>query len=319
MKYTNGLKGLRMDNNYIPNTSAIPNVLFDYWMNLLSPAEFKVLMCVARKTYGWHKNNDLISIKQIEKMTGLHRSGIIKNVDALVERGLLNKVKSKTTNGDDAPNRYEINVYCVGGDSLLSRLGVVYSVDYGVVYSVDPQKKDYTKENIQNNTPPIPPQNNAASAVIAASAAGECAGLYSNKKTKREKPDFSPKVREVANQMLNLLLKNCPVYRPPSDLTKFLTHVQDIIEKDQQDASTVLVTFEWAVSDNEKRGDFSGWQGIIATNSKGGRSTTPAEVFRKHFSKIHSQMNSKPKRRFAANSDQNAALEAMEEMNKRAL
>ena len=56
-------------NNYIPNTSAIPNVLFDYWMEKLSPAEFKVLLCIARKTYGWHKDNDLISIKQIEKMT----------------------------------------------------------------------------------------------------------------------------------------------------------------------------------------------------------------------------------------------------------
>lgn len=151
--------------------------------------------------------------------------------------------------------------------------------------------------------------------------AAKAADVSENKssKSKREKPDFSPKVREVANQLLNLLLKNCPVYRPPSDLTKFLTHVQDLIEKDKQDPDLVIKTFEWAVSDNEKRGDFSGWQGIIASNTKGGRSTTPVEIFRKHFAKIHSQMRARPKRKFAASSDQNAAMEAMEEMNKRAL
>lgn len=133
-------------NLYIPNTSAIPNILFDYWMFKLSPAEFKVLMCIARKTYGWHKNNDQISIRQIEKMTGLHRSGIIKNIDSLTTLGLLNKIKSKTSDGDDAPNRYEVNVYCVEGGSLQNRLGVGESVDPPVVYSVDPQKKDLTKE-----------------------------------------------------------------------------------------------------------------------------------------------------------------------------
>lgn len=154
---------------------------------------------------------------------------------------------------------------------------------------------------------------------LAAGAASASEDKSSKQKSKREKPDFSPKVREVANQFINLLHKHCPVYRAPSDLTKFLTHVQDIIEKDKQDVDTVIKTFEWAVSDNEKRGDFSGWQGIIATNNKGSRSTTPAEVFRKHFSKLHSQMNSRPKRKFAASSDQNAALEAMEEMKRTAL
>jgi hypothetical protein len=169
-------------------------------------------------------------------------------------------------------------------------------------------KKDYKKES--NTSLKVPKE-----------PAAEAADVSGNKssKSKREKPDFSPKVREVANQLLNLLLKNCPVYRPPSDLTKFLSHVQDLIEKDKQDPELVIKTFEWAISDNEKRGDFSGWQGIIASNTKGGRSTTPVEIFRKHFAKIHSQMGARPKRKFAASSDQTAAMEAMEEMNKRAL
>lgn len=136
-------------NNYIPNTSAIPNILFDYWMNVLTPAEFKVLMCIARKTYGCHKDCELISLKKIEKMTGLHKSGIIKNIDRLMDAGLLNKFKPKTSNGDDVPNKYGINVYCVEGGSLQNRLPAVDSVDT--------QKKTHKKENIQNNSPAISP------------------------------------------------------------------------------------------------------------------------------------------------------------------
>ena len=138
-------------------------------------------------------------------------------------------------------------------------------------------------------------------------------------KRKKASPDFSPKVREVANQMINLIVKYNPVYRPPADLSKFLYHVAQMIETDKQDPAVLLKAFEWGVADNEQRGDFNGWQGIICTNNKGGKITTPAEIFRKHFSKIHSQMNSRPKRKFAAGTDLDAAMEAMEEMNKRAL
>lgn len=166
-----------MDNPYIPNTSAIPNIIFDYWMFHLSPAEFKVLMCIARKTYGWHKTIDRISIKQLEKMTGLHRSGIIKNLHNLIEIGLINKTKNKTPDGDDGPNEYEINVYCVGGGSALNRPGVVDSIDHGVVDSVDPQKKDYTKERLTKEYTPQSPHKISSKKQDSANA--ECVGVSS--------------------------------------------------------------------------------------------------------------------------------------------
>ena len=137
-----------MSNPFIPNTSAIPNILFDVWMNKLSPAEFKVLMCVARKTYGWHKHIDTISLQQIENCTGLSRKGVIKTIEALIGHGLIIKIKSKTSYGDDAPNQYEINVNCMGGGSELNPPQVVNSVHHPVVNSVHPQKKDITKERL---------------------------------------------------------------------------------------------------------------------------------------------------------------------------
>lgn len=138
-------------------------------------------------------------------------------------------------------------------------------------------------------------------------------------KKSKASPEFSSKVREVAKEMIDLISKHNPVYRPPPDLTKFLYQVAQMIEVDKQDPAVLLKTFSWGVADNEQRGDFNGWQGIICTNNKGGKVTTPAEIFRRYFSKIHAQMTSRPKRKFAAGTDLDVAMEAMEEMNKRAI
>src|SRR5574338_299545 len=83
-----------MTNVYIPNSAAIPNILFDYWMSRLSPAEFKVLMAIARKTYGWNKQKDRISLRQLTELTGLHKNGVIKATERLAEIGLVLKLKN---------------------------------------------------------------------------------------------------------------------------------------------------------------------------------------------------------------------------------
>lgn len=148
-----------MNNPYKPNTAPIPNILFDYWMAKLTPGEFKVLMAIARKTYGWHKVRDRISLKQITDLTGLHRTGVIKALDNLIDCGLILKFKRKDDfDGGDLPNEYEINTDCKEGvennegGSIPSRPPPVDSVDYPPVDSVDPQKTLYTKDTIQKGS-----------------------------------------------------------------------------------------------------------------------------------------------------------------------
>ena len=137
---------------YEQNYTQIPNVIFDYWMEVLTPAEFKVLCCIARKIFGWHKSQDKISLKQIQKMTCLSRQGVIKAISKLIEYQLVMKISSFTEDGDQAANLYTIHVHCIGGGSQLSLLGVVNSVDQGVVNSVDPQKKDSLQETTTTTT-----------------------------------------------------------------------------------------------------------------------------------------------------------------------
>jgi len=138
------------------NSTQIPNIIFDYWMEKLTPAEFKALLCICRKTYGWHKARDSISITQIQKLTGLSRRGIFYSLTRLQEWGLVKKDMAKTELGDNDTNFYEIHLEMSPGGGALSAPGVVNSVHHGVVHSVHLQKKEITKERLtkEDSAPP---------------------------------------------------------------------------------------------------------------------------------------------------------------------
>lgn len=70
-----------------PNTTQIPNVILDEWMAELTPAEFKVIMLIARQTYGWHKDTDRISYTQLIDKTGYGADTITVAVKALRASG----------------------------------------------------------------------------------------------------------------------------------------------------------------------------------------------------------------------------------------
>jgi len=81
-----------------PNFTQTPNVIFEYWMPLLNGAEFKVLCCLARKIFGWHKADyrDRISLSQIEKMTGLTRPSVTLAVKVLEKHNLIKRFVTGT-------------------------------------------------------------------------------------------------------------------------------------------------------------------------------------------------------------------------------
>ncbi len=95
--------------NVLPSDSTlIPNIIFDEFMKELSHAEFKLLICILRKTYGIGKTRAPISLYEMEKMTTLSRSGLSGCLNTLVYRGYILRFKSKTPTGNNAINEYEI-------------------------------------------------------------------------------------------------------------------------------------------------------------------------------------------------------------------
>jgi len=60
----------------------------------LSPNEWRTLMALIRKTYGYRKARDRISISQFQSLTGLDRKNQVKALKSLEGKGIILKEKS---------------------------------------------------------------------------------------------------------------------------------------------------------------------------------------------------------------------------------
>ena len=50
---------------YVPNSTQVPDTLFDELMAELSGAELKVVLYIIRRTFGFKRQSDTISINQL--------------------------------------------------------------------------------------------------------------------------------------------------------------------------------------------------------------------------------------------------------------
>jgi len=181
-----------------PNYTQVPNCFFDYWMAQLSHAEFKVLMCVARKTFGWHKTSDGISLSQIVKMTGTSKQGAINAINIIISKGLIEKTRNASKEHGYEATGYRIIVHVPkeeddegqlsGHPSQVNRQGLVQPVDRGLVQPVDIQKKDFSKEK-----EPLREYSDTAAPVAA--VAPDVPSLAKPKRKRSEKVIRAPHVK----------------------------------------------------------------------------------------------------------------------------
>lgn len=74
-----------------PGYTQVPNVLFDEIMPVASAAEWKVTSAIARVTFGWGKEERLLSNADLEALTGLSRPSVIKGAREAEERGFVGR------------------------------------------------------------------------------------------------------------------------------------------------------------------------------------------------------------------------------------
>jgi len=81
-----------------PNYTQIPNAIFDLMSDEkahVTEAELRVILAIARKTFGWHKKRDKISLTQLEKLTALSRPSVKAGIDAAIARGIVRRTPDK--------------------------------------------------------------------------------------------------------------------------------------------------------------------------------------------------------------------------------
>lgn len=103
-----------------PNTTSFPDVLLDRVMAHVSGAEFKVLAYVVRRTFGFKKNSDTISLDQIchgitrrdgstlDEGTGLTRKTAIAALKGLEEKGVITVQRRSSPTKGNLPSSYAL-------------------------------------------------------------------------------------------------------------------------------------------------------------------------------------------------------------------
>lgn len=103
-----------------PNYTRIPNIILDEHMAALTPAELACILYICRRTDGFHRHADAISIEQfstgiktadgrvIDGGTGLSAATVKRALKSLEERGLIVRDRRTRKSGGSAPTVYAL-------------------------------------------------------------------------------------------------------------------------------------------------------------------------------------------------------------------
>ena len=213
---------------FIPNAFQIPNSVIDELLAKLTCAELKCYLFVVRKTKGWNKESDSISISQFMEVTGLSNRSVITACESLVEMGLLER-----SGGERKLNIYSVKAFEMSqtGEKT-SPTGENFS-QTGEKSSSDLVKKVHTQNNNKNTI-----QNNNTSSSEKNFQTGQRVKKYS----------FSPDDMRTAEWIFELLKKLNPEFKVKS-IDSWANCVRLMRERDGKTHRDICELFQWANQD----------------------------------------------------------------------
>ncbi|ENV09519.1 hypothetical protein F966_02177 [Acinetobacter higginsii] len=94
---------------FVPNSFMVANAFVDEAMNKISDASVKIYLLIVRKTRGWTKESDALSLRQLENLSLKSRPTVIKCLNELEKVGLIKKHhQSKYGNVYSPVDHYDI-------------------------------------------------------------------------------------------------------------------------------------------------------------------------------------------------------------------
>ena len=166
----------RFDGWDSPNYTEVPNQFFDEVMVKLKPAELRIMLYLMRRTFGFQKRADTISLDQFVKGfktrdgtvqdlgAGVSRPAAIEALRSLAAKGYIEIVKNTDARGADLATTYRMRFKTTArtgkrelenftpGSSAPGQGGKVYPLQGG--NKLAPQKKEQNKVQKIEGSPP---------------------------------------------------------------------------------------------------------------------------------------------------------------------
>jgi hypothetical protein len=104
----------------LPTTTPVPDEVFDTLMYHLTRAELKVLLYICRRTFGFRKESDNISLKQmiqgiktkdgrvLDRGTGLSKDSVTRVARSLEEKGIIVRSRRQSAEKGDEATSYSL-------------------------------------------------------------------------------------------------------------------------------------------------------------------------------------------------------------------
>lgn len=169
----------------IPNTTQIPDEFLDFHMAFLSGAEVKVMLYIFRRTLGFKRYADNISLNQLltgivkrdgtrlDHGTGLSKSTLLTAIKTLVEKKLIIVEQRQSDARGNEPTTYKLNLSGTLGIKndlgvsenqpplgIKNDLGVDRKLDQALVLKIDPTINSNTTNSNTTNSETINSYNN---------------------------------------------------------------------------------------------------------------------------------------------------------------
>ena len=110
---------MNKENLILGNYSAIPNYFIDNFVSTISASECVIMLCILRKTIGFQKLEDQISLSQLVEMSGISKRTCMGCLKSLEEQQFIfikRSIKEKTIQ----TNLIQINI-----DKILNRVAEI--------------------------------------------------------------------------------------------------------------------------------------------------------------------------------------------------
>jgi hypothetical protein len=103
-----------------PHFTQVPDIFFDEVAPNLSEAELRVALYIIRRTFGWKKDHDRISLKQmvegitsrdgtvIDHGTGMSKAGVARGIKGLVTKCVIVSERNSSQARGDEPTTYRL-------------------------------------------------------------------------------------------------------------------------------------------------------------------------------------------------------------------
>ncbi|HLG18704.1 MAG TPA: replication protein, partial [Bdellovibrionota bacterium] len=172
-----------------PNYTMVPDELFDELLTQLTGAELKVVLYVCRRTFGFKKREDAISIHQLlagirikngrvlDHGVGLSKSALMPTLRTLAEKGIITKRGQVGADGGSRPYFYSLRFKREEGGVPKTGTPGVPEIGGGVLPNF--RKKSFPEENSTWNRRGRPTLKNSDASAQVRAKSGQISGVVS--------------------------------------------------------------------------------------------------------------------------------------------